>query len=74
MATQVTVNDITGITPYNIYLCDSAGGTCIYINEIESGDLPYNFLVPPQFAGQPQYLIKIIDGVGCTITNLFDIN
>ena len=38
MATQVTVNDVTGITPYNIYLCDSAGGTCIYINEIESGD------------------------------------
>ena len=45
MAVQVTVNNITGSTPYDVYLCDTSQTTCIYINQITDSQLPYNFIL-----------------------------
>ena len=45
MPTFITLNDITGSTPYDVYLCLSGGTPCYYIDTIESTELPFNFTV-----------------------------
>lgn len=74
MSVQVTVNDITGSTPFDIYVCDSSQTTCIYINQITNLELPYNFIIPPPFDTQSSYVLKVIDTYGCEITNNFSIS
>ena len=46
MPTTITVNSITGSTPFDVYLCLSGGSPCYYVKSIGSGELPYNFSVP----------------------------
>jgi len=65
MPTQITINDVTGSTPYNVYLCDEPITTCVFIDTINS--LPYNFTVPFPLDGQNSYNIKIIDSNYCEI-------
>ena len=74
MAVQVTVNNITGSTPYQVYVCDSTLSSCIYISQIQSIDLPYNFIIPQPFENLINYSIKIVDVYGCVITNTFTVN
>ena len=70
MSLQVTVNNITGTTPYSIYICDNPVTTCIYINNIPSGSLPYSFMIPDVMSSMSSYTLKIIDNVGCTTTQI----
>jgi hypothetical protein len=74
MSVQVTVNDITGSTPFDVYVCDSSQTTCIYINQITNLELPYNFIIPPPFDTQSSYVLRVIDTYGCEITNNFSIS
>jgi len=46
MPTTITVSNITGSTPFDVYLCLSGGSPCYYITSVDSGDLPYDFTVP----------------------------
>lgn len=67
MPTVITINTISGTTPYDIYVCDSSEINCIYINTINSGALPTNFTIPSIIEGQPSYVLKIIDDNNCVI-------
>ena len=42
MGVQVTINNITGQTPYDIYVCQVDGSGCFYISTISS-TFPYVF-------------------------------
>lgn len=64
MPTTVTVNDVSGVTPVYIYLCDNPITTCVYIGDTSS--FPYSFNIPLPFDGQSSYNIKVIDNDGCT--------
>ena len=66
MAVQVTINNITGQTPYDVYVCQSDGSNCFYYNTISS--LPYIFNIPPPYDTSLSYMIKVVDNVGCIIT------
>lgn len=66
MGVQVTINDITGSSPFNIYICQSNGSGCFYISTISS--FPYTFDVPPPYNTSSSYIVKAIDSVGCSIT------
>ena len=68
MPTTVTINDVTGTTPFYVYLCDNPIVTCIYIDEVNS--FPYNFNVPAPADSLSSYTIKIIDGDGCIKTQI----
>jgi len=68
MPTTITVNNITGSTPYDVYICLSGGSPCYYITSINSGDLPYDFTVPKPIEMFPYYCMKIVDADGCIIT------
>ena len=59
----VTINDISGTTPYNIYLCDNPVTLCVYIDTIST--LPYSFEIPTLLTSQDDYTLKVEDDNGC---------
>lgn len=65
MSTTITINDITGATPFDVYLCDNPTTICIYIDTINS--VPYTFNVPPVMESQVTFNLKIIDNNDCVV-------
>ena len=66
MAVQVTINSITGQSPYDIYICQSGGTNCFYITTISSA--PYIFDIPAPYNTSSSYMLKIIDTNNCVIS------
>ena len=47
MPTQITIYEITGSSPYNVYTCDTGFTTCVYVDTVVSfTDIPYSFYIP----------------------------
>lgn len=68
MGSEITINAITGTSPYYVYLCDTGSTICVYINQITDADLPYTFSPPVILLNTNDYLVQIIDsGNPCTI-------
>jgi hypothetical protein len=71
MPTNINISNISGATPFNVYLCDDTIITCVYIDTIPSSSLPYDFQVPSIMEGQVSFNLKVIDNNGCTsISNI----
>ena len=68
MPTTITVSDITGSTPFDVYICLSGGSPCYYITSVDSGDLPYDFTVPTPIDKYTYYCMRVVDSDGCIIT------
>ena len=66
MAVQVTINNIVGQPPYDIYICQSGGMNCFYMTTISS--VPYSFDIPAPYNTSSAYMLKVIDNNGCVIT------
>jgi len=66
MAIQVTINNIVGQPPYDIYICQSGGMNCFYMTTINS--VPYSFDIPAPYNTSSAYMLKVIDNNGCVIT------
>ena len=66
MAVQVTINSITGQSPYNVYICQGSGAGCFYISTITT--TPYVFDIPAPNDTGNNYMLKIIDSNNCIIT------
>jgi hypothetical protein len=66
MPTVVTINDVSGTTPYDVYICDYPPTQCIYVDRISSA--PYVFEVPTLMLSFPEFTLKIIDSSGCEVT------
>ena len=67
MPTTITINGVTGATPFDVYLCDDSLTTCVYVNTITGGT--YSFDVPTILDGQASYNLKTIDNNGCEVIN-----
>ncbi len=65
MTTNILINDISGASPFNIYLCDPSNITCIYIDTIPSSSLPYDFVVPVIMGSQNSFSLKVVDSNNC---------
>ena len=63
MPDKITINNITGTTPFDIYVCDNPITTCIYINTIST--LPFEFDIPSIMENQDDYNLKVIDNDNC---------
>ena len=68
MAVQVTINSITGQSPYDLYICQSNGGNCFYITTISS--TPYVFDIPSPYDTSPSYMLKVVDANNCPIIGI----
>jgi hypothetical protein len=73
MPTSITINNITGSSPYDVYLSQVDQSSFYYIEQIESGDLPHTFIVPTLLQNSKQYCLRVEDSDGCIITNCFSI-
>jgi len=68
MAVQVTINGVTGTSPYDIYICSSGGTGCFYIST--ESVFPYIFDIPAPNNVSDSYMLKLIDSNNCIITGI----
>ena len=68
MGLTVNISSVSGVTPYQVFLCQPDGTGCIYIDE--TSVIPFQFNIPAPYDQSVSYMVKIIDGEGCTITNV----
>lgn len=68
MAIQVTINAITGTSPYDVYICQSNGTGCFYISTVTT--LPYVFDIPEPYNTATSYMLKIVDNNNCLISGI----
>jgi hypothetical protein len=59
----ITINDITGSTPFNVFLCDNPVTVCVYVDTIST--LPYSFQIPTILENQDDFNLKVEDNNGC---------
>jgi len=72
MSLIVNITNITGSSPYDIYICQSGGTGCFYITTITS--VPYSFVIPEPYDMSDSYMLKIIDNNDCIISGITTIN
>lgn len=70
MAIQATITNITGQSPFDIYVCQPSGNSCFYIDTISSSELPYIFDIPEPNNVGTSYMMKVIDNNNCVITGV----
>lgn len=68
MAVQITINNITGASPYNVYVCDTGFTTCVFIATISS--TPFTFTVPAPLDNMSDFAVKAVDSNNCSITGV----
>ena len=59
----ITINNITGSTPFNLSLCDNPVTVCVYVATIST--LPYSFEIPTILQSQDDFNLKVEDNNGC---------
>ena len=73
MPAKITINDITGATPFDIYVCDSPITTCIYVATINTVDIPYSFDIPLVYSSLTEFIVKVVDNNDCVVTDTLNI-
>lgn len=66
MGTQISILGITGQSPFNIFVCQTGGTQCIFIDEVDYP--PFEFIIPQPYDTLNSYMLKIVDGNNITIT------
>lgn len=70
MPIDITINDISGQTPFDIYVCNTGQTYCVYSATITSGNLPYTFEVPIPFSNSTRVNLRIVDDNNCQINQI----
>ena len=73
MPTNITINNVTGAQPFDVYVCDSPITTCIYVSTINTVDLPYSFNIPVVYGRLTQFVVKVVDNNDCIVTDTLNI-
>ena len=71
MPTQITLNGLSGASPFDVYTCNTGLTTCIYFSTINSGDIPYVFYLPSVFYGMASFEVKVVDNNNCVVRETF---
>jgi hypothetical protein len=68
MPINVNITNITGSSPFNIYICQPNGSGCVYMDSTST--IPYSFEIPYPYDQYSSYLLKVIDANNCVITSI----
>lgn len=68
MSLKVNISSIIGLAPFDIYICQTGGTSCFYINTIS--ETTYSFDIPQPYDTNTAYMLKIIDNNNCVITGI----
>lgn len=68
MSKFISIDSVTGSSPYNIYICDEFGVNCFYI--ATTSTIPYTFQIPSPYDELSVYMLKLVDAQGCQIINV----
>jgi hypothetical protein len=68
MSVQVTISGITGTSPFDVYVCQTNGSGCFYVDTITT--TPYEFNIPQPYDTSLAYMLKIIDQQNCIISGI----
>lgn len=71
MPTQITISSLSGFPPFDVYTCDTGFTSCIYINTIGLGQIPYVFNLPFIMEDMHSYVVKVVDSNNCMVTQEF---
>ena len=67
MPVQVTISSLTGNSPYDLYVCDTALTACTFV--VTFAYPSYVFNLPAPYDEDSEFCLKIIDADGCWITS-----
>lgn len=67
MATEITITDLGGSSPFDVYTCDTGYTTCVYVSTINSSQLPYQFDLPFIQEGMNPIGLRVVDNTGCVV-------
>ena len=73
MPTNITINNVTGAQPFDIYVCDSPITTCIYVSTINTVDITYSFDIPLIYSSLTEFIVKVVDNNDCIVTDTLNI-
>lgn len=73
MPTNITINNVTGSQPFDVYVCDFPISTCIYVSTINTVNLPYSFDIPIVYSNLTQFVVKVVDNNNCIVTDILNI-
>jgi hypothetical protein len=73
MPTNITISNVTGAQPFDIYVCDSPITTCIYVATINTVDLPYSFDIPVIYSSLIEFAVKVVDNNDCIVIDTLNI-
>jgi len=68
MSLNVNISSIVGTPPFDIYICQTGGTGCFYINTITNTS--YTFDIPQPYDINTSYMLKIIDNNNCIISGI----
>lgn len=71
MPTTVTITNLTGSSPYDLWVCNPTLTTCVYVNTFTS--VPYTFEVPYIYSSLEEFIVKIVDNNNCIKTNTISV-
>lgn len=70
MPTEIIINGITGVSPFDVYVCDPTNTVCVYVNEFKSFEFPVTFEIPEVLSSLETFNVKTIDDNGCETNNI----
>jgi hypothetical protein len=70
MAARLTIQSITGTSPYDFYVCDIYENNCSLLGSISTASPDQTFTLPTLFNYAPQIMIKMVDANDCEIKKI----
>ena len=70
MSARLTIQSITGTSPYDFYVCDIYENNCSLLGSVSTDSPDPIFILPSLFNLAPQIMIKMIDANNCEIKKI----
>jgi hypothetical protein len=70
MPTNIVISGVTGLSPYNVFICDTSAVNCTWISQFTSSQVPYTFELPFIYLGYSNFAVKVIDSNNCQVIKL----